>query len=185
MSTIQDRFTKDTKEPRRARSTTHAGHLFRPSKKLVPRMTGIRKRREFTAEDAEDAESRNHWISRGLGRWYNAPMPAPRLTDQEMKAIGLLKNRLTELLGERLRRIVLFGSKARGDFDEDSDLDLAILVHDLDRQSKRQIIDVVAEVELELLTVLSTLVMSTSDFERMKKREIRLAEDIEREGIPL
>jgi uncharacterized protein len=82
-------------------------------------------------------------------------MPAPRLTNLEMKAIGLLKTRLTELLGERLRRIVLFGSKARGDFAEDSDLDLAILVHDLDRQLKRQIIDVVAEVELELLTVLS------------------------------
>jgi uncharacterized protein len=124
-------------------------------------------------------------VSRESGRCYNAAMPAPRLTGREMKAIRLLKPRLTELLGERLQRIILFGSKARGDFDEDSDLDLAILVDDLDRQLKRQIIDVVAEVELELLTVLSTLVMSTADFEQMKRREIRLAEDIEREGIPL
>jgi predicted nucleotidyltransferase len=34
--------------------------------------------------------------------------------------------------GPRLERIVLFGSRARGDADPDSDYDIAVFLHDLD-----------------------------------------------------
>jgi len=34
-----------------------------------------------------------------------------------------------EVLGERLDKVILFGSYARGDFDNESDVDLMILAH--------------------------------------------------------
>ena len=38
---------------------------------------------------------------------------------------------LAELYGDRLERVVLFGSRARGDAREDSDCDVAVFIKDL------------------------------------------------------
>lgn len=107
------------------------------------------------------------------------------LTNEEIEAIGRVKSAITALLGERLIRFVLYGSRARGDFDPESDIDIAIIVEGLTREIKNRILDIVAEIEVEHLTPLSTLVISKEDFEFLKKRERRIALDIEQEGIPL
>jgi len=39
---------------------------------------------------------------------------------------------LSELYGDRIERVVLFGSRARGDAQEDSDYDIAVFLKDLD-----------------------------------------------------
>jgi uncharacterized protein len=38
---------------------------------------------------------------------------------------------LDEMYGERLERVVLFGSRARGDAQEDSDYDVAVFLRDM------------------------------------------------------
>src|SRR5206468_2597070 len=38
---------------------------------------------------------------------------------------------LDALYGDRIERLVLFGSRARGDAHEDSDYDIAVFLHDL------------------------------------------------------
>jgi len=38
---------------------------------------------------------------------------------------------LTEMYGHRLERVVLFGSRARGDAHTESDYDVAVFLHDL------------------------------------------------------
>lgn len=107
------------------------------------------------------------------------------LTDEELRALEELKSALKALLGDRLLRFVLYGSRARGDYDAESDIDVAIIVKGLTRELKNRILDMVAEIETEHLTPLSTLVVSEEDFDLLKKRERRIALDIEREGIPL
>lgn len=96
-----------------------------------------------------------------------------------------LRRRLENLLGRDAFKMVLFGSRARGDYDDDSDVDVAILVRGLTREMKRRILDEVAEFELENLLPISALVLSEKDFGHLKARERRIAMDIEREGIPL
>jgi predicted nucleotidyltransferase len=39
---------------------------------------------------------------------------------------------VTEVYGDRLERVVLFGSHARGDAREDSDYDIAVFLRDMD-----------------------------------------------------
>jgi uncharacterized protein len=95
-----------------------------------------------------------------------------------------LKESLKDFLGERVR-LILFGSRARGDCDSDSDIDVAIIVRDLDRDLKDQILERVADIELKYLTPLSALVISEGEFDFLKRRERRIALDIEKEGIPL
>jgi uncharacterized protein len=41
---------------------------------------------------------------------------------------------LNALYGDRIERIVLFGSRARGDAREDSDYDIAVFLNDLDNR---------------------------------------------------
>jgi predicted nucleotidyltransferase len=96
-----------------------------------------------------------------------------------------LKRSLKSFLGDQLVSIVLFGSMARGDYHDASDIDVAIIVRGLTRRLKGQILDEVAELELEHHTPLSVLVFSEEEFNHLKKRERRIALDIEREGISL
>jgi predicted nucleotidyltransferase len=96
-----------------------------------------------------------------------------------------LKSSLINFLGDQLVRMVLYGSMARGDYHDASDIDVAIVVRGLTRRLKGQILDEVARLELEHDTPLSVLVFSDEEFDHLKKRERRIALDIEREGIAL
>jgi uncharacterized protein len=42
-----------------------------------------------------------------------------------------LRRALDELYGERIERVVLFGSRARGDADKESDYDVAVFLRDI------------------------------------------------------
>lgn len=90
-----------------------------------------------------------------------------------------------EFLGAKLLRLVVFGSRARGDFDDESDLDVAIVVRDLSPELKKKILEMVAELELRYDFPMSVIVFSEEEFDLLKKRGRRIALDIEREGIPL
>ena len=82
-----------------------------------------------------------------------------------------LKKSLESFLGDRLLRMVLFGSMARGDYNDKSDVDVAIIIRGLTRELKHQILDKVAEVELNHLTPISTLILSEDEFSRLKKEK--------------
>jgi len=107
------------------------------------------------------------------------------LTGDEKKAVAEIRERVNGLVGSRLKGLYVFGSKARGDYDAESDVDLAILVDDLDNPMKRRIIDIVVEVETRYIVVISSLVLSWKEFSHLLERERRLALDIEKEGIPI
>ena len=104
---------------------------------------------------------------------------------QVRSALADLKVRLTSLLGPALLKLLLFGSRARGDADPDSDIDVAVVVRGLDPALKRRILTEVADVEIDHLMPLSTLILSEEELRRLKDRERRIALDIEGEGIPL
>jgi hypothetical protein len=112
--------------------------------------------------------------------------PAAVVTDEEVRAaLAALKQRLESLLGDALVNLRLYGSRARGDAEPDSDVDVAIVVRDPASGTRDRILREVAEVELETLVPLSTIVFPEDDFRRLLEGERRIALDIEREGIPL
>jgi len=99
--------------------------------------------------------------------------------------LSALKKRLSNLLQNRLKHLVLFGSRARGDYDDSSDIDVAVIVAKLDRNLKMRILEEVAEVELAYLQPLSTLVLSEKMYQKLLDRERRIALDIKNEGVAL
>ena len=56
---------------------------------------------------------------------------------------------LDELYGDRIERVVLYGSRARGDHREDSDYDVAVFLHDLTNYWGEA--DRIVEIETDIL----------------------------------
>jgi predicted nucleotidyltransferase len=75
------------------------------------------------------------------------------LTPNERAGLAAFIHRLHQDYGANLLRVILFGSKARGDCDDQSDLDVLVVVHISGEdywQHWRRIVDMAWEVELVL-----------------------------------
>ncbi len=87
--------------------------------------------------------------------------------------------------GDQLVRVVLYGSYARGDYADDSDLDVVALVHG-DRkklQDQLRIVwDQTCDLELEYEMVLSPAVIPYEEFEKYRE-DIPYYRNIANEGI--
>lgn len=73
-------------------------------------------------------------------------MRAPVLDDPILKRF---RAALDALYGDRIERVVLYGSRARGDFHEESDYDIAVFLHDL--TDRRKEVHRIVEIETEIL----------------------------------
>lgn len=107
------------------------------------------------------------------------------LSTQEKDAIQRLKEKLQALVGNRLIQLTLFGSRARNQAGEDSDLDLLVVIRDLKREEKGAILDMTCDLQLDSGVALSPLVVSEEHFNKLTSLERRIAREIQAEGIAL
>ncbi len=107
------------------------------------------------------------------------------ITKKEKRMLSEMKRTLTKSLPDCTMKFVIFGSRAKGDFDSKSDLDVAVIVRGLNGKLKNRMLDIIAGLEFKHLTPVSALILSDDEFECLKKRERRIALDIEKEGVAL
>jgi predicted nucleotidyltransferase len=100
------------------------------------------------------------------------------------RILSVLKRRLEGMLENRLARLVLFGSRARGDYDQSSDIDVAIIVRGSSREDRDRILREVASLEFEYCRPLSTLVLSEEELEHLRSKERALPWTLTRKGSP-
>ena len=84
-----------------------------------------------------------------------------------------------------VRRVVLFGSRARGDADADSDMDVLVIVDDLTDLIEDFVSQCAWEAGFENDIVLVPVVFSRNDWENGPERYSLLAEAIKSEGVYL
>jgi predicted nucleotidyltransferase len=107
------------------------------------------------------------------------------LEAKEQQAIRALVHQLRERLGSELLDIVLFGSKARGDSDPWSDIDILITVRQESWPLRREISALAAGISLEYGVLIGPRVIGQERWERMRQDRFRLYQNIVTEGIPL
>jgi predicted nucleotidyltransferase len=107
------------------------------------------------------------------------------LTRQEQAALEAFCIAVRTRFGERVQSLALFGSRARGDVHEDSDIDVHVAVDGLTWQEKREVYGFAGDVLGSHDVLLSPLVMSTEHFAHLRVRERAIAEEIGKDGIPL
>ncbi len=84
-----------------------------------------------------------------------------------------------------VHRVVLFGSRARGDADADSDMDVLVIVDDLTDLIEDFVSQCAWEAGFENDIVLVPVVFSRNDWENGPERYSLLAEAIKSEGVYL
>jgi len=74
------------------------------------------------------------------------------LTEKEKQVVKELVDELKKLYGDNLSRVILYGSKARGDATEDSDIDILVVLKNIqkfffrEKKSKRNFVAVVLQI---------------------------------------
>ena len=93
-----------------------------------------------------------------------------------------LKKGLLQIYGEQVDRILLYGSRARGDAREDSDIDILVVLKDDFNYSEmlRLSSDFAASLSLENDVVISRAFVSKEQFEH---RQTPFLMNIRREGV--
>lgn len=79
-----------------------------------------------------------------------------------------IKNASIHLYGNRLNKIILFGSYARGDYTDESDIDLMIVLNcgpDDIKKLRKQTVEMTSDISLEQEVVLSVLLRDKKHFE--------------------
>jgi predicted nucleotidyltransferase len=99
----------------------------------------------------------------------------------EQRALAELKRRLGDRFGDRIERLVLFGSRARGEGHEHSDLDVLVLLQGLTPAERREVLDIASDVEDELRLIVAPIVRDPARWPAW----VPLAKVIAEEGIPL
>jgi predicted nucleotidyltransferase len=110
-----------------------------------------------------------------------------KMNEEDRSIILELKKRLPDTVKERIRKVVAFGSRARGEDSEDSDLDLLILVDRKAPEIEGKIEDIAYQVmwDHDFKPILSIKLFTESSYHDRVREGFSFYTNIEREGVPL
>lgn len=103
------------------------------------------------------------------------------ITDKEAKAIAEYEGLLLKKFPNRLKKLILFGSKARGDSNPNSDLDLLIVLTKNGKQAAREIVMLTHQPIAKYMVDISPIVVE----EKFFKNWSPLLEHIKRDGVTI
>jgi len=107
------------------------------------------------------------------------------LTLRERKALAEYLTRLRQEFGEQVQRVILYGSKVRGDFDKESDIDLFVVLQDTNLKLENSLTHLGVEVDLKYDVLLGDFVVSQKRFARMAEIQEPLYQSLMSEGVEL
>ncbi len=107
------------------------------------------------------------------------------LASHEQKAVVAFLRRLRQQFGDRIIHVWFYGSKARGDADEESDLDLLVVVRDDDESLEETIGDLALTLSLEYGVLLGDHTIGQRRFAQMRARQEPFYRNLIREGTDL
>lgn len=102
-------------------------------------------------------------------------------------ALVEFNKQVQELLGNRLKKIILYGSYARGDYNEKSDVDIMIITDLSEKEIEEyrdKISDIAFDIELNNNIILSPIIKNEEMFNK-RITYIPFYKNVDREGVVL
>ena len=103
------------------------------------------------------------------------------------KILKEFTEQIQELLGNRLKRIILYGSYARGDYSKSSDVDIMILTdltYEEIEKFRDEISDIAFDIELEKGIVISPIIKNIDKYNE-RENIIPFYMNVQKEGVVL
>ena len=112
-------------------------------------------------------------------------MPKLFLNPNEKKAIEEFKYNLHQKLGREVFVLRLFGSKARGDFKNTSDIDILILLRKNNLKNRDLVFQIAAEILIKHNIDLSIKIFSEKEYKESLNLEVPFFLNVQKEGVAL
>lgn len=117
-----------------------------------------------------------------MGPGRNAAGASRRATELALRE---LRPWLTARFGDRLSDLALFGSHARGEGREDSDVDVLVVVDDLSSSEATEIAHFCGDLAGTYDAVISPFALSSGRWRELHDRELLIAREIDRDRVSL
>ena len=106
-----------------------------------------------------------------------------KLTEKEKQVLNEFKRKLWKSFPDDIVEIKLFGSKARGDANPDSDIDILVVTASDDWRKGDAIRGIGYELDDIIDSKLSIQVLSVSHIHYLRSNDFQFIRNIEREGV--
>ncbi len=106
----------------------------------------------------------------------------------------LLKNRellkqfiekVKEKYGDKIKKIILFGSYARGEATDESDIDILVITSENRFEMQKSLSEIAVDILLQTGVYISAKAVSVEEYSFMKKINTGFYQNIAREGVAL
>ena len=96
-----------------------------------------------------------------------------------------LSNGIVEIINSNIEKVILYGSVARGTNDEDSDVDIMVIVkNELDKFTEDKLSDFIVDMNLKYDKVFSVIDVNVNKFHKWADA-LPFYKNVDREGIVL
>ena len=106
-----------------------------------------------------------------------------KLNEKEQQALRKFGMALKEALTDNLLEVKLFGSKARGDAQKDSDIDVLVIISSGDWHMCDVVYDIATDILLETEVCISPKVISRKEYNNLYNSGNPFMKNVIREGI--
>jgi predicted nucleotidyltransferase len=100
-------------------------------------------------------------------------------------ALAAYVARVTRLYADEVLSVTLYGSQARGEAKAESDIDVLVVVRQDTPTLRQELTDLAWQVQFEYGVVISDIIRSVEQFDRMRANRFPFYQNIEREGVLL
>ena len=105
------------------------------------------------------------------------------LSAKEKSALTQFKADLERVLSGQLIELKLFGSKARGDDQPDSDIDVLVIVVTDDSHIRESVYNIVTDILLQTDLCISPKIISKDKFDQLRKENTSFIRNVSRDAI--
>ena len=107
------------------------------------------------------------------------------LTPKERELLQKLTEKLRQILSHQIILMIFFGSKARGDFSKESDLDILIVVKNRNSTIRHKIYDTLFSIDPDYEVKISPLIYSLQEYFENERMQSPFIKNLKHEGILL